>query len=449
MLKPVRKHLSLFALTLIVMLSLATALPGEPNAPLSPEDCVKIALGVHPEVKLAAQRVQETQQKIRQARSLKGPQVDFDTSWTDYKWLPPNKQKIIGGGTTDVYSEVALRQLLYSGGRTQALLDQARLDLLAAHEELRRTRQSVAFQVNKAFFFLRQAEELLRAQQEGVNQVQAYLEIAQKRFAVGSAREIDVMKAKVQLADVQQARIAAENTVAVARMTLNFAMGRPADTPLDIVHDSVITPPPETKPRPFGEALLSHPEWIRSELAIRGAEAGLTVAKSLASPDLALQASYNFEGGSFLPDINDWNVGLRVSVPLLDSGNAAGAKGAARARIEQTRSVQERLRQRLELAVQEAQVAVRDAQERMRVTALSADEARRTLAVEQERYRVGAGSSIEVIDAQVALTRAETNAIRATYDYRIALAQLEYALGHDPALAGEQKLPLRAAGGQQ
>ena len=85
----------------------------------------------------------------------------------------------------------------------------------------------------------------------------------------------------------------------------------------------------------------------------------------------------------------------------------------------------------------------------MRVTALSVDEARRTLTVEQELYRVGAGSSIEVIDAQVALTRAEANAIRATHDYRIALAQLEYALGRDPALAGEQKLPSKAAGGQQ
>ena len=442
-----RKHLIL-TLTLVGVFGLATALPAQPNAALSPEDCVKIALGVHPELQLAAQRVQEAQQKVRQARSLKGPEVDFDTSWTEYESLPPSKQKIIGAGATDIYSEVALRQLLYSGGRTQALLDQARLDLLAAHEELRRTRQSVAFQVTKAFFILRQAEELLRAQQEAVNQVEAHLEIARKRLTVGTAKEIDVMKAEVQLADVQQARIAAENRVAVARMTLNVAMGRPADTPLEIVHDSVITRSPETMLGPFGEALPSHPEWIQSELSLRRAQAGLTVAKSLARPDLALQAAYNLEGGSFPPDVDNWNVGLRVSIPLWDSGNAAGAKGAARARIEQTKSAQELLRQRLELAVQEAQVAIRDAEERMRVTALSVDDAHRTLTVEQERYRVGAGSSIEVIDAQVALTRAEANAIRATYDYRIALAQLEYALGRDPALASEQELTVRTGGEQ-
>ena len=395
-----RNHLIL-TLTLWGVFGLSTALPAQANAPLSPEECVKIALGIHPEVKLATQRVHEAQQKVRQAHSLQGPQVDFDTSWTEYQWLPPSKQNIVGGGTTDIYSEVALRQLLYSGGRTQALLDQARLDLLGAHEELRRAQQSVVFQVNRAFYLLRQSEELLKSQQEAVNQVQAHLEIARKRLAVGTAREIDVLKAEVQLADVQQARIAAENRVAVTRMTLSVAMGRPADTPLEIVDSTPTTQSVETPEAVLGEALPSHPEWIESELTIRRAEAGLIVARALARPDLALQGAYNLEGGSLPPGVDNWNVGLRVSVPLWDSGNAAGAKGAARARVEQAKSGQELLGQKLGLALEEARVAIRDAGERMRVTALSVDEARRALAVEQERYRVGAGSSIEVIDAQV------------------------------------------------
>lgn len=84
-----------------------------------------------------------------------------------------------------------------------------------------------------------------------------------------------------------------------------------------------------------------------------------------------------------------------MSIPLWDSGNAAGAKGAARARIEQAGSAQELLRQRLELAVQEAQVAIRDAEERMRVTALSVDDARRTLeaAVAQAKAQLAAARS--------------------------------------------------------
>ena len=441
-----RRRLSILTLALIVTLGLAGVLPAQPSAPLSLEDCVEIALSTHPEVRLAAQRVQEAQGKLRQARSLNLPQVDFDTSWTEYEWLPPNKQKILGAGTTDVYSEVALRQLLYSGGRNQALLDQARLDLLGAHEELRRVRQSVVFQVTKAFFSLQEAQEVLKSQREAVNQIQAHLDIARKRLTVGTAKELDVLKAEVQLADVQQASIAAENRVAVSRMALNVAMGRPPDTPLETTQSTAAPSVVAAACPSLEEVLPAHPEWIQGELTLRRAEAGLTVAESLSRPDLALQASYNLEGGSFPPDIDNWNVGLRVSIPLWDSGNAAGAKGAARARIEQARTGQELLRQRLGLRLEEAQVAIRDAQERRRVTALSAEEARRALAVEQERYRVGAGSSIEVIDAQVALTRAEANAIQATYDYAVALAQLEYAVGRDPAPVAEHGAPSGAAG---
>jgi len=426
-----------------------TCFAGEATGSYNLEDCIRISLAEHQSVRQAQSLVRQYEANVLQARSQQLPHVDFDTSWINYKWLPPNKQKIIGGGTTDVYLEIALRQILYSGGREHAQMDQAKMDLLTAQEGLRRTRQAVVFQVKRAFFLLRQAEELLKSKQEAVNQIRVHLDIARKRLAVGTAREVDVLRAEVQFADVEQAKIAAENSVAVARMRLNTAMGRAVDTPLEIA-DSAHTPQaPEAPEVTLAEALQSHPEWIQSELALRRAEAGLTIAQSLAMPDLGFGAAYNLEGGSFPPDIDNWNIGLRLNIPLWDSGNAVGAKGAARERIEQAKAGQELLRQRLGLAVEEARVTMSDAKERMRVTALSADEARRTLRIEQERYRVGAGSSIEVIDAQVALTRAETNAIQATYDYRIALAQLEYALGRDPVLITDQGSQSRATGGNE
>jgi outer membrane protein TolC len=121
----------------------------------------------------------------------------------------------------------------------------------------------------------------------------------------------------------------------------------------------------------------------------------------------------------------------------------------ASARLEQSRVLQEALRQRLALDIREAQVAIRDAQERRRVTSLSVEQARQALAVEQERYRVGTGSSTEVIDAQVALTQAGANAVRAEYDHRVALAQLSYAQGRDPAVVEHRTETGVVAGGAQ
>lgn len=406
--------------------------------PLTLDDCVGLALAQQQEVQAAIQQVREAEGRVRQTRSLSGPRAELDTSWTQYDWLPPSKERVLGGGTTDVYSEVALRQILYSGGRTQGLLNQAELDLLSAHERLRRVRQATVFKVAQDFYRLLEAEALLQVQEEAVQQVQAQLEIARKRYEVGTARQLDVLKAEVQLANVQQAQVAAKNRVDLARMSLNLAMGRDPQTPLAVAASEASAPEAVTE-QPGPEVIPSHPEWIESELALRRAEAGLRVARSLGLPQVDLRAAYNLEGGTFPPDIENWNVGVGVSLPLWDSGDRKGALQQASARIEQSRVLQDALRQRIELDIEEAQVAIRDAQERMRVTALSVQQARQALAVEQERYRVGTGSSTEVIDAQVALTQAGANAVRATYDHRVALAQLSYAQGRDPAVA-EQRL---------
>lgn len=55
--------------------------------------------------------------------------------------------------------------------------------------------------------------------------------------------------------------------------------------------------------------------------------------------------------------------------------------------------------------------------------------AREQLQLATERYRVGSGTFFELLDAQVAALRAESDAVNATYDYHKALAALEAAVG--------------------
>jgi outer membrane protein len=302
--------------------------------------------------------------------------------------------------------------------------------------------------VSRAFYRLLEARALLQVQDEAVRQVQAQLEIARKRYEVGTARQLDVLKAEVQLANVQQAQVAAKNRVGLGRMSLNLAMGRAPETPLAVAAPETPAPGAGTE-RPAAEVIPSHPEWVQSELGLRRAQAGLRVARALGLPQVDLRAAYNLEGGTFPPDIENWNVGVGVSLPLWDSGDRRGAIQQASARLEQSRVLQDALRQRLELDIKEAQVAIRDAQERMHVTALSVEQARQALVVEQERYRVGTGSSTEVIDAQVALAQAGANAVRAEYDLRVALAQLAHAQGHDPAVAEQTRGAGAISGGAQ
>ena len=55
--------------------------------------------------------------------------------------------------------------------------------------------------------------------------------------------------------------------------------------------------------------------------------------------------------------------------------------------------------------------------------------AREQLRLAQDRYRLGAGSSLEVSDGQNVVTRAEADYVNAIYEYHKAIAQLEFAVG--------------------
>jgi outer membrane protein len=70
-----------------------------------------------------------------------------------------------------------------------------------------------------------------------------------------------------------------------------------------------------------------------------------------------------------------------------------------------------------------------EAKERIIVASETVEQANEDMRLAEERYRVGAGTMLETIDAQVALTQAKADVIEAKCDYLIAIADLARATG--------------------
>jgi outer membrane protein TolC len=159
------------------------------------------------------------------------------------------------------------------------------------------------------------------------------------------------------------------------------------------------------------------------------------MAKSGRLPTLSASGSYSW-GDSDLPeDASDWkghdswSVGLSLSIPIFDGlstkSNIRQAELNAAIAEEQLKQA----RREVSLAVKQAYLSVNEAEQRIQLTeeSLALAEEERRLA--QERYRLGASFLLELIDSQVAYSTAQTNYISALYDYKLALAQLEQAVG--------------------
>jgi outer membrane protein TolC len=124
-----------------------------------------------------------------------------------------------------------------------------------------------------------------------------------------------------------------------------------------------------------------------------------------------------------------WQVGVGATLDVFDAGlirsrvhEAEGARDSAAAALEQAR-------QSVALDVRTALSTLRQAQVNRQTTAANVQQAQEALRIAQVRYRAGVATSVEVTDAQVALTQAQTNQVNAEYDYLDAQAALARAIG--------------------
>ena len=139
------------------------------------------------------------------------------------------------------------------------------------------------------------------------------------------------------------------------------------------------------------------------------------------SPPLGTDAADSFEDVA--------RVGVTVDIPIFEGGRLRAQIARERAKL---RAVQQRLRkleQDIRLEVETAVLNATSAHERIRVTQKSVAEAEESLRIERQKYDLGKGAIVDVLDAQSALLSAQTNYYRALADYRISQAQVQLAAG--------------------
>jgi outer membrane protein len=147
-------------------------------------------------------------------------------------------------------------------------------------------------------------------------------------------------------------------------------------------------------------------------------------------PSVTGNAQYNWTGREY-PLQEGWVVGVVLTVPLFDSILTTAQVGEARANQQRLTAEEENLRQQITLEVRRSLLELRRADESIRVSEQTEVEARENLVLAEGRYQTGVGNIIEVTDAQTSLTSARANTIQALHNSRIALAQLEKAVGRN------------------
>jgi outer membrane protein len=271
--------------------------------------------------------------------------------------------------------------------------------------------------------------------QHVVNRAEELLNLAQARYNVGQNTMIDVRRAQVDKGTADVSLINAWANVNVEILKLYQWLGVPAPEPLRLEPSDTfpVVEPKYNEDSLIGLALGANPT-LRAIRAREGA-ARWNVRGAYAQYLPSLQAgagtgkSWITSGTTSYNQKNPWYFQLGISLPIYDAFSR-------NQQVSQANYVQESLNQSIrkeELTVRAtvaaAYLAVLTAYRTIAVQANNRTAADEALSLATERYRVGSGSIIELLDARVTSEQAGVTYINAVYDYHKAIAVLEQAVG--------------------
>lgn len=398
--------------------------------PLTLEDCWRIAEENHGSLIAARRNLRSAEASLTVARAPLIPQLGFGGTFFRGGVIGQQTgftQRRFGVTETRQYSLNA-DWTLWDGGRTQERVRQAKAQVRSLQSTLEDTRQSVLFNVTRAYFDLLRAQRLAALAEEQLESAQGHLKLVNARIEVGEAAAIDRYPVEVEVANARLNLLTARNQVRIATNALANAMGLKSGTSLVLAD----VPEPQIEPVDLEAALqrafLRRPDLRRLESQMEAARAALNLARIEQRPLLNLASSLE-EGLGESATRRRWQINASLTFPIFDAGAARAGVEQAKASLEAVQASYEQLRKDIEAEVEEAYLLLTNAQERIVASRALVEQARRNLEAANEKYRLGLAIVLEIVDAQVAFFNAQVNLIQAIYDHHIARAQLERAQG--------------------
>lgn len=386
---------------------------------LSLQECIDIALSYHPTLIAAKESVNALEAKVPQSESSYYPKLSAETSSSRTK-SPPVKDSYKVG--------TSLSQKIYDFGKTKANVDQAKANVNVSEEDLTKAKNDIVLNVKQSYYTLLQDQRLAKVNEAALSRAELNLKYARGFYEVGTKPKSDMIKAEVEVANARVNVIKSNNSLKISQVSLKNALGVDIDFPVKIedtlIFEKVIFDIHELMTR----ALDSRAELRQIKAKLQSNQASLRLAKTGYLPDFTGSASLGYSGNEF-PIDNVWSIGLTFTWTIFEGWLTPWKIKEAQANIRSLEASREALKQNVTLEVEQAYLSIQEASERIEATAKSVELAKENLRLAQGRYEAGVGTILELTDAQLSLTNAETTHIQALYDYRVAIAKLEKAIG--------------------
>jgi HAE1 family hydrophobic/amphiphilic exporter-1 len=415
--------------------------PGEMLV-LSFDQALERALTANEGLKVAKERVTETQAKVQEAKTNFLPQVNLGYNFTPTQRFPvikippgifgPEETSFQAGFAQQNVLQLYVSQPIYTGGRLNSAYGITSSSLDASKLELERTRQEIEYRVVETFYAALMNQRGVAVAEEQIRLNERQLELAKARFESGTVARLDVLQAEVELANSKARRIQAKAQVDTSMQALRSVMSLPQTQALKL--DGSLDGPVIGHAREeLDKHLPQRPDLQAFTARRHAAEYSSNLADGEWKPSLAFTGNMQYQQDSFSSllarDNQSYAFGIALNVPLFAAPGAAARRGVAQSQIRQAEHGLRYATDNARLELESAWTALEASAEVVATQEKALELARESVVIAQVSYENGVITSAELNDSQVRLLQTEWLLMQAKYARITAAARAKVAAG--------------------
>ncbi|HKC47794.1 MAG TPA: TolC family protein [Gemmatimonadales bacterium] len=398
------------------------------------DEAIRRALDVQPAIIQArgAQRNAGASQRAAFGAFLPSLSLTGGSAHASGNRFNSSTNQIVSGPTSTSYTGgISLNLTLFDGFARFAASNAAAATADAADAGYVNQRFQVTLTTKQLFYNALATEELVHVAEAQVRQAQQQMEIAVQKLRAGTATRSDSLRGVVDLGNAHLAQLQAQANLATAQANLGRQVG--VDRLVRAVPDSALAPFPDTAALRV-DAMAHAPQVAQAEAQAHAAQSQVTVARAQYFPSFTAGYSNGYTGfdapwNSTNSYVNNWTLRFSVSLPIFNGFSREQQLVAADVQRDFAVAQAGDTRRLVGAQLTQQIAALQTAYTQIDIATTNVAATTEDLRVQQERYRVGAGTILDLLTSEANLTTAKTSLVQARFNYNIARAQLEALVG--------------------
>ncbi len=430
-------------LLIIMVFILGTNLYSEEKLILTLEKSIQIALEQNPFHLASEEKVSAARSKVRESAAAFFPSLESQGYATLSEKLfslefpsmipgePPQKFEL--DFTRDYQISFALSIPIFTGGRLISGYKSSKYNLLSAQEGVKQSRQTTVYNTKRLFYGCLLAKEFVKVAEDAVDLTEQLYNNIKSQYEVGMASKFDLLRSEVQVANLRPQLIQARNNLNIMFLSLKNLLGIDQDAEIEIqgqLEYRDFTPELE---RNLVLAMQQRPEINQINFQKKIAEEMLKTIRGSRLPTIAISGTYNFWSDklNFRKDLwqDYYTVNLVFSLPIFKGLSISAKEAQTQSAIKEIDLTAQGLEDSIEFEVRQSILKINEAKESLLSQEKNVEQAEESLRIANLSFDEGMVTILDVNQAQNALIQAKTNYSQALYDYMVAVAELNKAIG--------------------